>query len=71
MKPKRKSNKTIRVEYSDDKQYREVVTHLSQRGFKAATFVRWLLDKLVGGESSAAEYLAAEYDAESKAADDE
>lgn len=68
---KRKTKKAIRVEYDDPNEYREVVTNLTQRGFKAATFLRWFLDKLVGGESSAAEYLAAEYDEEQKAADDE
>lgn len=66
-----KSKKAIRVEYEKESEYREVVVHLSQRGFKASPFVRWILGKLVGGESSAAEFLAAEYDAERKAADDE
>lgn len=68
---KRKSKKTIRVEYDDPNEYREVVTHLTQRGFKAATFVRWFLGKLVGGESSAAEFLAAEYQEELDADDEE
>ena len=68
--PKKSSKKAIRVEYESEAHYREVVTHLSQRGFKASTFVRWILDKLVGGESSAAEFLAAEYDDEQKAADE-
>lgn len=69
--PKRKSKKAIRVEWDDDKEYREVTTHLTQRGFKAAPFLRWFLRRLVGGESSPAEFLAAEYEKEQEEADSE
>lgn len=68
---KRKSKKATRVEWADEKEYREVTTHLAQRGFKAASFLRWVLRKLVGGESSAAEFLAAEYAKEQEADDEE
>lgn len=71
--PKRPSKKSIRVEFDKPAEHRKVVTDLAQRGFKASPLVRFFLNLLAGGESSAAEYIAAEYEKslEDEAADDE
>lgn len=62
--------KCIRIEYDDESEYRRVVVHLAQRGFKAAPFIRFMLSRLFARDPMM-EMAAAEYDAELKAADDE